>query len=953
MSHTLTVSKPKRSPPEVLQSSLMDCGPAALKCVLDGFGIDVNYEHIRRRCQTDVDGTSVDAIASLANELGLNARRVLVARDHFLLSACKHLPAIVVVRSDIGELHFVVVWRRFGSYVQVMDPAHGRRWIHKRRLLGQIPTFPIPISAARFRRWAETSSAEGIWRARLARVGIHGSQAGELLEELKADASWGSFGQFDAALRLVDKLVESKSLRRGDDSLAAVRNFMRAEHFRHIPAQWHWVTAQKGSGDMLTSNGYVILQFGKVVAAPARAGCTTTTQHGGERNEQRAKFGEHGFVPRPGLPSSSNKELRPLSTLFKMGVQHNASPFVPCIALAFVASAGLVALEALLLRALIDLGKHLSFNYQQAGWVVALLALSLIGLGLDYGTGSALARVGRKLSTKVRLDILERLPLVGDDYLRTRTTADLAHRAHSVHLLAGVPVLWAQLLRSFASLLVLFCVLVWLYPRGAIPVALMAAAALATPWIGNRALSEGHLKLQTHTASLERFHLDALLGVVPIRVHQAAAALCVEHEDLLTRWGKTAYATHTGQLSVQSLQAVLVNGGAIWLVTSFLEHNPQGAGLLLLTFLALRVPSAAQELISSWSILRQLRSSALRTLTLATAEIPTAEKLTAEKLTAEKLTAEKLTAEKLTAEKLTAEKLTAEKRPVDDLPEAVRSGTKENELEGHAVSLDFRAVDVVCAGRAILHAVTLSIEREQHVAIIGVSGAGKSTLISLVLGWMSPHRGGVHVNGAPLTPESQRLLNSRTVWLDPAVQLWDQSLLDNLTFGTQPDVPLFNALSDASLLDLLPTLPDGLQSDLGEGGVRLSGGQGQRVRLGRSLLKNAPRLVLMDEPFRGLEREKRQALLATCRRHFRRTTLLMVTHDVEDTLEFDKVVIIDQGRIIETGDPRTLRSRPDSRYAQSLAQAHHVYTQRWGDHSWKRLRVESGKLAFGNAQGAT
>jgi ATP-binding cassette subfamily B protein len=261
------------------------------------------------------------------------------------------------------------------------------------------------------------------------------------------------------------------------------------------------------------------------------------------------------------------------------------------------------------------------------------------------------------------------------------------------------------------------------------------------------------------------------------------------------------------------------------------------------------------------------------------------------------------------------------------------------------MSIEVCGVDVVFAGRKVLDDVTLSINSGEHVGIIGVSGAGKSTLVSLLLGWATPQRGRIEIDGNPLTAECQQLINGCSVWLDPAVHLWDQSLLDNLTFGSRhSSVPLFDALSGASLLDVLPTLPNGLQSELGESGVRLSGGQGQRVRLGRSLLRDAPRLVLMDEPFRGLEREQRQALLDNCRQRWRKATLLMVTHDVEDTLGFDKIVIIDQGRVVESGEPSVLSADVNSRYARALAQARQVYAERWGAHTWKRLRMQGGRL---------
>src|SRR5437667_4085916 len=114
--------------PEVVQTSAMDCGPASLKCLLEGFGIPVSYGRLREACQTDVDGTSIDTIEDAATQLGLDAEQVMVPVDHLLVPAARLLPAVVVVRLPAGDMHFVVAWRRHGLLVQVMDPATGRRW---------------------------------------------------------------------------------------------------------------------------------------------------------------------------------------------------------------------------------------------------------------------------------------------------------------------------------------------------------------------------------------------------------------------------------------------------------------------------------------------------------------------------------------------------------------------------------------------------------------------------------------------------------------------------------------------------------------------------------------------------------------------------------------------------------------------------------------------------------
>src|SRR6266404_1157075 len=109
--------------PEVVQTSMMDCGPAALKCLLEGFGVPASYGRLREACQTSVDGTSIDTLESVAQMLGLDAEQIMLPADHVALPGADALPAIVVVRLPTGLTHFVVLWRRHGRWVQVMDPA--------------------------------------------------------------------------------------------------------------------------------------------------------------------------------------------------------------------------------------------------------------------------------------------------------------------------------------------------------------------------------------------------------------------------------------------------------------------------------------------------------------------------------------------------------------------------------------------------------------------------------------------------------------------------------------------------------------------------------------------------------------------------------------------------------------------------------------------------------------
>lgn len=148
----------------------------------------------------------------------------------------------------------------------------------------------------------------------------------------------------------------------------------------------------------------------------------------------------------------------------------------------------------------------------------------------------------------------------------------------------------------------------------------------------------------------------------------------------------------------------------------------------------------------------------------------------------------------------------------------------------------------------------------------------------------------------------------------------------------------------ANLRGVLEKLPEGLQTTLGEGGGLVSGGEGQRVRLGRAMMKSDARLVILDEPFRGLDREKRRELLERAREMWRGATLLCITHDVGETLDFDRVLVMDKGRIVEDAPAMELAAQRDSLYRALLDAEEDVRAEMWASDEWRRLRVEGGRV---------
>jgi len=254
-------------------------------------------------------------------------------------------------------------------------------------------------------------------------------------------------------------------------------------------------------------------------------------------------------------------------------------------------------------------------------------------------------------------------------------------------------------------------------------------------------------------------------------------------------------------------------------------------------------------------------------------------------------------------------------------------------------------VRVVAGGHQILEVGALAIAPGEAVAIVGASGAGKSSLVGLLLGWHRSSTGTVRIDGAPLDGAGIEALRRRTVWIDPAVYLWNRSLADNLAFGLAATPEALGAvLDEADLGEVVRRLPQGVATPLGEAGGLVSGGEGQRVRFGRGLLRQSPRLVILDEPFRGLSREQRQTLLARARRRWSSATLFCVTHDIAETAAFPRVLVIADGRVAEDGAPAALLAQPGSRYAALVEAERRVRAAAWSGDRWRRLQLEDRRI---------
>jgi len=577
--------------------------------------------------------------------------------------------------------------------------------------------------------------------------------------------------------------------------------------------------------------------------------------------------------------------------------------FAPSLVLlALLAASASVILEAVLFRGLFDLGRDLGLSGQRMGAMAALILFLAGLLFLEFPVATSLLRLGRHLETRLRRAFLEKIPRLGDRYFQSRLKSDMTERSHMIHRIRHLPELGGQLLRSSFELALTAAGIAWLDPRSA-PLAIVAAVvALALPLMAQPVVMERDLRVRTHTGALCRYYLDALLGLVPIRVHGAQRAVRREHGKLLLDWARAGIGLQQVVVWAEAAQYALGFALAAWLLFAHLGRSGEAGTVLLLIYWALNLPVLGQEIAQvAWQY-PAYRNMTLRLLEpLGALEEPAAE---------------------------TAERTLP---AAAEVPAAIR-------LEN---------VCVRAAGHTILENINLEVPSGSHVAIVGPSGAGKTTLAGLLLGWWRPGSGTVLVDGKPLARHLEEVRRA-TAWVDPAVHLWNRTFFENLRYGCANGNarPMMQVIETADLKQVLERLPEGFETRLGEGGGLVSGGEGQRVRLGRALLRNGTRLAILDEPFRGLDREQRRELLQRVRRLWRDITVLCITHDVSETRAFDRVVVVEGGKIIEDGHPDALADQPASRYRAMLDAERAVQLSGWSRGVWRRLRLDNGNISL-------
>ena len=366
----------------------------------------------------------------------------MVPADHVLAPEADVLPAIVVVKLASGTTHFVVVWRRHGPMVQVMDPGLGRRWLTCKRFVEELYLHEQAVPAADWRDYAARGQFLDTVRQRMRDLGVARSTAKRLIDRGLTDPGWQSLAALDAAVRMTQSLVRSGGLRSGSQATRVLEQFVERNH-TIAPNYWSVRPAPGEDGQLLLRGAVMVHASGRQVASADQPSPAPLSP------ELVAALAEP--------PSRPGREL--LRLLREDGVFGPAA-----LTLALLLATGGVLLEAVLFRGLFDLGRELGLAGQRMGAMAALLGFAAILLLLEFPLAVSVLRWGRRLETRLRIAFLKKIPRLGDRYFQSRLTSDMAERSHSVQRIRNLPNLGGQLMRGFSN-----CCSLWRGSRGSIP----------------------------------------------------------------------------------------------------------------------------------------------------------------------------------------------------------------------------------------------------------------------------------------------------------------------------------------------------------------------------------------------------------------------------------------------------------------------------------------------------
>ncbi len=245
-----------------------------------------------------------------------------------------------------------------------------------------------------------------------------------------------------------------------------------------------------------------------------------------------------------------------------------------------------------------------------------------------------------------------------------------------------------------------------------------------------------------------------------------------------------------------------------------------------------------------------------------------------------------------------------------------------NKINAHSGVVEFKNVTFTHDkgdGEQVFENFNLVIKAGQRVGIVGHSGSGKTTLTRVLLRFSDIDSGSVLIDGQDISKATQQSLHESIAYVSQEPMLFHRSLRENISYGRQgaTDTEIHKAAKLAHASEFIDKLPHGLDTTVGERGVKLSGGQRQRIAIARAILKDAPILVL-DEATSALDSESEKLIQASLDDLMKGRTSIVIAHRLSTIAKLDRIIVLDNGAIIEDGSHSELLKQKGS-YAKLWA----------------------------------
>ena len=586
-----------------------------------------------------------------------------------------------------------------------------------------------------------------------------------------------------------------------------------------------------------------------------------------ESTEATAQSNDSTGAP-PADRAKPRRSLKPLAGLTPYLFRHPRMLAIGGIAL--VTSAVVMLVVPTAVRRMIDVG----FTARD-GMLIDRYFAMLIGLGLTLAVASSTRAyivnwLGERVVADLRSDVFRHLARLSPAFYETTHSAELMSRltADTTQLKSAAGSTISQALRNsimlVGALVMMLVTSPWLST-----LVLVAIPAIVLPlvWIGTmvRRLSR---RAQDSLADASSYAAENLGAVRTMQAFTHEPTVVQRFSDAVERAFEDArlrLRARSGLIALTMALTVISIVGVLWMGAAAVVRGEMTGGRLSQFILyALFAAGALAELSEVWGEVNQAAGAAER-LTELLAVVP---------------------------------EIRSPEHP-QPMPEpAMGAIMLEHVRFSYPSRPDTSALDDV----------TLRVAPGETVALVGPSGAGKSTIFSLLLRFYDPSSGTVAIDGVPVDRARLEDLRSRIALVPQEVALFDDTVMENIRYGSPSatDDDCRRAAEAAQAGEFIAALPDGYQTRLGERGVVLSGGQRQRLAVARAVLKNAP-ILLLDEATSALDAQNEVLVQRALEGVMQGRTTLVIAHRLATVQKADRIVVLDNGRIVEEGTHAQLK----------------------------------------------